>query len=74
MFIYNTYHGRKAEYQKEDEKISQNMANMITKFRWSKKNEVMTNPTGIAQETKIIWITRPRLIKFRYFKGLTIAT
>ena len=67
----------KQNIRKKHEKISQNMANMLTKFRLTgagKKNEVMTNPTGIAQETKIILITRPRLIKFRYFKGLTIAT
>ena len=65
---------KKSRISERSMKVSQNMANMITKFRWSKKNEVMTNPTGIAQETKIIWITRPRLIKLRYFKGLTIAT
>ena len=44
------------------------MANMLTKFGITgvgKENEVMTNPTGIAQETKIILITRPWLIKFR---------
>ena len=58
----------KLNIRKQHEKISQNMANMLTIFRLTgagKKNEVMTNPTGIVQETKIILITRPRLIKFR---------
>ena len=67
----------KQNIRKQHEKLSQNMPNMLTKLHLTgagKRIEVMSNPTGIAQETKIIWITRPRLIKFRYFKGLTIAT